>query len=88
MAEVKAEHRMEKLETVTNGTMDLGHQLDELIAYKRETLKTIQSAVISEQSTLINTRQEIERIQRDAKYAQQVEMGKFKDSLQVEKDVI
>ena len=87
MAEVK-DSRMEKLETVTNGTMDLGHQLDELIAYKRETLKTIQNAVISEQSTLINTKQEIERIQREAKYAQQVEQGKFRDSLQSEKDVI
>ena len=79
---------MEKLDPVDSGTMDLGHQLDELIAYKRETLKTIQNAVISEQSTLINTKQEIERIQREAKYAQQVEQGKFRDSLQSEKDVI
>src|SRR3990167_3661595 len=87
MAEVK-ENRMEKLDPVDSGTMDLGHQLDELIAYKRETLKTIQTAVISEQSTLINTKQEIERVQREAKYAQQVERGKFTDSLQSEKNVI
>ena len=68
--------------------MDLRSQMDELIAYKRETLKTLQQAVISEQATLVNAKQEIERLQREAKYAQQVERDKFQDGLRAEKDVL
>lgn len=78
--------RMEKLDPHMNGHLELGQQLDELITYKRDTLKTLQQAVISEQATLVNAKQEIERLQREAKYAQQVEQGKFKDSLQAEKE--
>lgn len=87
MAEEQVE-RMEKLTPVSNGMMDLGRQLDELIAYKRETLRTIQQAVLGEQATLVNTRQEIERSQREAKYAERVEREKFQETLRLEKEAI
>ena len=87
MADVK-ENRMEKLDPVSNGVMDLGSQLDELISYKREMLKIIQHDVINEQAILVNTKQEIDRVQREAKYAQQIEVEKFRQGLQAEKEIL